>query len=128
VELKLNAVDDLVLLHVLGGIENPSLARRVTALADQCAGRDLLLDLTRFGKETVGIPDTALIRRSIQLRKSMEGAGRKMAVLVPPSPDDRIFSLGLFDPAMICSSVHQALEQMGKLNLQAKTEKLVRHP
>jgi anti-sigma regulatory factor (Ser/Thr protein kinase) len=128
VEIKINMIDDLTVLHVLNGIENPAVARKIGSLVEKCVGRDLLLDLTRFAKNTLAMPDTAMIRTSIQLRKTFEQAGRRMVVMVSPRADDRIFSLGLFDPSVICSSLDEALQRLGRPGLQAKTEKLLRHP
>ncbi len=128
VEIKLNMIDDLAVLHVLNGIENPAVTRKVASCVEKCADHDLLLDLTRFAKNTLGMPDTSFIRKSIQLQKTFGKAGRKMVVMVAARADDRIFSLGLFDPPMISSSLEEALQRLGRPALKAKTEKLIRNP
>jgi hypothetical protein len=49
-------------------------------------------------------------------------------LVVDPRPDDRIFSLGLFDPGLMVTSVGQALYVLGRPELKPKVAKLIRNP
>ncbi len=127
VVLKLSKLDGLAIVHVLEGLENPSIRRRIKGLAEQCLDGDLILDLARFASgERRNEPSTTLFTGSLELLEAFERAGRKMVVLVPPGPNARIFTLGIFAPSILAFSVEEAVQKLGRPKLKAKIERLIR--
>ena len=131
VVLKLSRLDRLAILHVISGLENPSVRRRIKALAEQNLDRDLILDLGKF-KEVPGDrrshPSTTIVTGSLELLETFEKAGRKLIVLVPPNPSANVFRLGIFDPSVLAFSVAEAAQKVGTPQLKAKIERLIRNP
>jgi hypothetical protein len=137
VVLHVNQLEGLAIIHVLEGLANPSLRRRIKTLAEQNLDRDLILDLAGFSdapndegrhSERRHHPSTTVVTGSLELLDRFELAGRKLIVLVPPGPRADIFRLGIFDPSVLAFSVEGAAERLGKPQLKAKIERLIRNP
>ena len=126
VTLKLTKIDNLAIIHVVEGLENPSIRRRIKRLAEQCLDGDLILDLARFPSDKRHRePSTTILTGSIELLEAFQRAGKKMVVLVPPDPSARIFKLGIFAPSMLAFSVKEAAKKLGKPSLEREIERLI---
>jgi len=126
VELRLNKLDQLAVIQVVNGLENPSIRRRVKSLAEQCDACDLVLDLAKFtAKGELRLPSTAIIGGSMELRNAFENKGKKVVMLVPHDPSSRVFSLGIIDPLMLAFSIEEAAQKLGKPELKDKLKQLV---
>jgi anti-sigma regulatory factor (Ser/Thr protein kinase) len=131
VVLKLSQLDGLAILHVVEGLENPSIRRRIKALGEQYLDRDLILDLASFARasdQRRSKPATTVLTGSLELLDAFEQAGRKLIVLVPPGPNATVFRLGIFDPSVLAFSVTEAAQKLGRPELKAKIERLIRDP
>lgn len=126
VALKLSKLEGVAIIHIMEGLENPSIRRRIKSLAEQCLDSDLILDLARFASDQQhNEPSTTIFTGSLEILEAFEQAGKKMVVLVPPGPSARIFKLGIFAPSMLAFSVQDAAKKLGRPKLKAKIEQLV---
>lgn len=126
VVLRLNKVRDLAIIHVIDGLENPSLRRRIKSLTEQCLESDIILDLAKFATAPERTtPSSTLISGSLEIREIFETGGRKMVSLVNRRTNARIFSLGIIDPSILAFSVDEALEKVGKPDLKSSVEMLI---
>jgi anti-sigma regulatory factor (Ser/Thr protein kinase) len=131
VVLKLSQLEEVAVIHVLSGLENPSVRRRIKALAEQNLDRDLILDIELFGEapaERRSHPSTTIVTGSLELLETFEKAGRKLVVLIGPNSSPSVFRLGIFDPSVVAFSPAGAAEKLGKPGLKSKIEKLLRKP
>jgi anti-sigma regulatory factor (Ser/Thr protein kinase) len=127
VQLGLNRLDQLAVIQVVDGLENPSIRRRVQSLAQQCDDCVLVLDLAKFtAKGELRLPSTAMIGGSIELRNVFESKGKRVVMLLPHNPSSRVFSSGIIDPSMLAFSVEEAARKLGKPELKSKLERLIR--
>lgn len=137
VVLHANQLEGLAIIHVMQGLANPSLRRRIKALAEQNLERDLILDLGGFNdgpnyqsdhRERRHCPSTSIFTGSLELVERFEIAGRRLIVLVPPGPRTEIFRIGTFDPSLLAYSVEEAADRLGQPQLTGKIERLIRNP
>jgi anti-sigma regulatory factor (Ser/Thr protein kinase) len=129
VVLKVSQLEGLAVIHVLAGLENPSVRRRIKALAEQNLDRDLILDLGLFSEASdERHPSTSIVTGSLELLEMFENAGRRLVVVVPAHPSASVFRLGIFDPSVLAFSSAAAAEKLGKPKLKAKIDRLLRKP
>ena len=137
VELKINRIGDVGIIHVLGGFANPSLNRRINSLAEQYQECDLIVDMARrpiqdadsrkraaqYKRDDAGEFDTARITHSLELQERLAARGKRVAYLLR---DARIKPpAGILPASLWTSSVLGALTLIGKLHLQSQFEKVI---
>ncbi len=126
VVLRLSQLDDVAIIHVIDGLENPSIRRRIRDIAEPQLGKHLILDLVKFAaKPELRTPSTTLLTGSLELQEKFQAAGRRMVLLVNPKPSSKVFRLGIFDPSILAYSVNEALNKIGKPQLRDELKRLI---
>ncbi|MBI4791027.1 MAG: ATP-binding protein [Chloroflexi bacterium] len=122
VSLKIDEIEDLVIIEVIDGAINPSASRRITEAAHRFLNRNLILDFYKYKSEKEHA--TELLRSYLDLNAVFEETGKRVVILLNPSPSSAVASLNMLPPAMVAHSWDEALAKSNQAQLRKRIKQL----
>jgi len=122
VSLRIDELEDIVIIEIIDGAINPSASRRITEAAQRFLNRNLILDFFKYKTEKEHA--TELLRSYLDLGTVFEQTGKKVVILLNPNPSSAVASLRLLPASMLASSWDEALAKVDRLHLRERIKQV----
>jgi anti-sigma regulatory factor (Ser/Thr protein kinase) len=126
VSFEVDVIEDLTIIQLTGGVRNPSLMRRLVALASNYLENDLILDFSRYASKWrwkerfFEMEDSLAPRMVLHIEGVFSKVGKKVVLLVGYHNPIRSNVDRTFPDALIAYSLNEALQKIGRSNLSKK--------